>query len=141
MTTAKKLFENPKEGSASARLTISTFSPYLTDAQAIASSWTTFGIPTDVRVVNSVPDNYQVLLSAQDVPPDPDQYPLWHSTQTETNITNYANVKIDKLLEDGRQEMDTIKRKSIYADFQRYLTEDVPAVFLYYAKSYTIVRR
>ncbi len=140
MATAKKLFGNTEEGTSSAHLTISTFAPYLSDAQSIAASWTSLGIATDVRVENSVPANYQVLLSAQDVPPDPDQYPLWHSTQTETNITNYANVKIDKLLEDGRQEMDTSKRKTIYADFQRYLTEDVPAAFLYYAKSYTIIR-
>lgn len=140
MEAAKKIFGNAKDGSSSARLTISTFAPYLSDAQSIAGSWTTLGIPTTVRVENSVPVNYQVLLSAQDVPPDPDQYPLWHSTQKETNITNYANVKIDKLLEDGRQEMDMAKRKTIYADFQRYLTEDVPAAFLYYAKSYTINR-
>ena len=36
--------------------------------------------------------------------------------------------------------MDITKRKTIYADFQRYLTEDVPAAFLYYAKSYTVKR-
>ncbi len=141
MSAAKTLFGNTKEGSSTGHLTISTFAPYLSDAQSIAASWTTLGIKTDVRVENSVPETYQVLLSAQDVPPDPDQYPLWHSTQTETNITNYANVKIDKLLEDGRQEMDIHKRKAIYADFQRYLTEDVPAAFLYYAKSYIITRK
>ncbi len=141
MTTAKKLFGATKEGSSSAHLTISTFAPYLSDAQGIAASWTTLGTPTDVRVENSIPDDYQVLLSAQDVPPDPDQYPLWHSTQNATNITKYANVKIDKLLEDGRQEMDPVKRKTIYADFQRYMTEDVPAAFLYYARSDTITRR
>lgn len=140
MTAAKNLFGNTKEGSSSGHITISTFAPYLSDAQSIAASWTTLGITTDVKVENSIPADYQVLLSAQDVPPDPDQYPLWHSTQTDTNITNYTNVKIDKLLEDGRQEMDTSKRKTTYTDFQRYLTEDVPAAFLYYAKSYTIKR-
>lgn len=138
---AKKLLGSTKEGSQSAKLTISTFTPYLDDAQNIAASWTALGIQTTVKVVTSVPPDYQVLLSAQDLPPDPDQYPFWHSTQTATNITNYANVKIDKLLEDGRQEIDMDKRKQIYSDFQRYLTEDEPAVFLYYAKSYTITRR
>ncbi len=141
MAAAKKITGTTDEGSPSAHLTISTFAPYLSDAQSIAASWTTLGFTTDVRVENSIPDDYQVLLSAQDVPPDPDQYPLWHSTQKETNITNYANVKIDKLLEDGRQEMDIAKRKTIYADFQRYITEDIPAAFLYYAKSETIRRR
>lgn len=141
LAAAKKLLGTTKEGSASANLTISTFSQYLDDAQSIATSWTNLGVQTDVKVIPTVPSNYQVLLSAQDLPPDPDQYPFWHSTQTATNITNYANVKIDKLLEDGRQELDQNKRKTIYSDFQRYLTEDVPAVFMYYAKSYTVDRR
>ncbi len=140
MTQAKKLIGTTKEASDAGHLTISTFAPYLDDAQAIANSWNTLGISTDVKVESSVPPNYQVLLSAQDLPPDPDQYPFWHSTQKETNITNYANVKIDKLLEDGRQELDMQKRKAIYADFQRRLVEDIPAVFLYYANSYTIHR-
>lgn len=138
---AKKLLGATKEGTQSAQLTISTFAQYLDDAQNIAASWTSLGVQTAVKVVSNVPSDYQVLLSAQDLPPDPDQYPFWHSTQTATNITNYANVKIDKLLEDGRQETDIAKRKQIYTDFQRYLTEDEPAVFLYYAKSYTISRR
>ncbi len=138
--TAKKLLGNTAEASSGARLTITTFAPYLDDATAISGSWTELGIPTDVKVVSSVPPDYQVLLSAIDVSPDPDQYPFWHSTQKDTNITKYANVKIDKLLEDGRQELDVTKRKSIYADFQRYLTEDAPAVFLYYPTSYTITR-
>lgn len=141
LSQAKKMLGNTKESSASARLTISTFAQYLDDAEAIATSWTALGVPTDVKVVSTVPPDYQVLVSAQDLPPDPDQYPFWHSTQTATNITGYANVKIDKLLEDGRQELDLTKRKAIYADFQRYLTEDAPAIFMYYAKSYTIERR
>lgn len=138
---AKKLIGSEENSSQSATLTISTFSPFLGDAETIAESWTSLGVQTSVKVVSSVPSDYQVLLSAQDLPPDPDQYPFWHSTQTTTNVTGYANVKIDKLLEDGRQEIDTKKRKVIYADFQRYLTEDEPAVFLYYATSYTIERR
>ncbi len=138
--TAKKLLGTAKDSSESAQLTISTFAPYLVDAQLIASSWTSLGIKTDVKVVSNVPPDYQVLLSAQNLAPDPDQYPFWHSTQKATNITNYSNVKIDKLLEDGRQTLDVNKRKLIYADFQRYLTEDAPAVFLYYPKSYTVTR-
>jgi ABC-type transport system substrate-binding protein len=124
----------------SATLTITTFAPYLDMAQKIADSWTILGVPTIVKVENSVPEDYQVLLTAQELPPDPDQYPFWHSTQGSTNITNYVNVKIDKLLEDGRQITDQEERKTIYGDFQRRLTDDAPAVFLYYPKTYTIKR-
>jgi peptide/nickel transport system substrate-binding protein len=139
-TQAKKLFKDTPLGSPSAAITISTFASYLDVAQSIASAWTALGIKTSVRVESTVPQNYQVLLSAQDVSPDPDQYPFWHSTQSQTNITGYVNVKIDKLLEDGRQEIDQAKRKTIYADFQRRLVEDAPAIFLFYPKTYTVSR-
>jgi peptide/nickel transport system substrate-binding protein len=136
----KKLLVQSKVSSDSGNLIISTFSQYLDDAQAIANNWNSLGIPTEVRVENSVSPTYQVLLTAIDVPPDPDQYPFWHSTQTVTNISNYVNVKIDKLLEDGRQLQDKESRKKIYADFARRLVDDAPAVFLYYPKSYTVQR-
>lgn len=137
---AKKLISNTPLASPSAQLTLSTFPSYLDVAQTIASAWTALGVKTTVRVESSVPTNFEVLLSAQDVSPDPDQYPFWHSTQTQTNVTGYVNVKIDKLLEDGRQELDQAKRKKIYQDFQRRLVEDAPAIFLYYPKTYTISR-
>jgi peptide/nickel transport system substrate-binding protein len=141
MVQAKKLLPDLSDASQSATLTITTFSQYIDLAQKIADSWKNIGYVTNVKVVNTIPSNYQILLSTQEVPPDPDQYPFWHSTQTQTNITGFSNVKIDKLLEDGRQELDTEKRKLIYADFQRRITDEAPAIFLYYAKSYTIKRR
>lgn len=137
----KKMLADTPFASTSAELSIRTFPAYLELAQTIASSWNAFGIKTHISVDNATPDTYQVLISAQDLPPDPDQYPLWHSTQTQTNITNYVNVKIDKLLEDARQESETEARKKLYVDFQRRLVDDVPAVFLYYPKTYTIRRK
>lgn len=137
----KRLLGEAIQSSDSAHLTLSTFAPYETDADVIAKSWTSVGVPTDVRIISNVPSDYQVLLSFQDLPPDPDQYPFWHSTQTMTNKTGFENVKIDKLLEDGRQELDLNKRKSIYADFQRRVVEEAPAVFLHYQTTYTIRRQ
>lgn len=137
---AKKLFSASTTATSSAQLTITTFPSYLEIAQTIASRWSSLGISTAVKITGSVDEDFDVLLSGQDLPPDPDQYPFWHSTQTQTNITGYSNVKIDKLLEDGRQEQDIEKRKTIYADFQRRLVDDAPAIFLYYPKTYTIKR-
>lgn len=139
-TETRRLLKNTEFASPSAQVRLSTFPAYLDTAQAIASSWEQFGIVTNIQVENSVPQDYEILLSGTDIPPDPDQYPFWHSTQTGTNISGYSNVKIDKLLEDGRSELDHNKRKAIYADFQRRLVEDAPAVFLYYPKFYSIKR-
>lgn len=137
---AKKLLSTVNLPEDFEHLTITTFPQYVTTAQRIAEQWTNVGIPTVVKVENALGDQYQILLSAQDIPPDPDQYPFWHSQQSETNITGYVNVRVDKLLEDGRREMDIEKRKKIYADFQKFLMEDIPAVFLYHPTTVTIKR-
>ena len=140
LAAAKKQITSEKISSESAHLVISTFPQYVDVAQNIATNWKQIGLPTDVRVVNSLPNNYQILLSVQAIPPDPDQYLFWHSTQTATNITGFSNVKIDKLLEDGRQDIDTADRKKIYEDFQKRLVDEAPALFLYYTTSYEISR-
>jgi peptide/nickel transport system substrate-binding protein len=140
ITQAKKMLSTAKMASESATINLTTFSQYIDVAQSIADSWTSMGVPTNVKVVSTVPPDYEILLSAQEVPPDPDQYPLWHSTQAQTNITGFLNVKIDKLLEDARQEIDTNERRKIYADFQRRIVEEAPAIFLYYPTVYSVHR-
>ena len=126
---------------SSATLTLSTVPQYLSLAQTIAASWEAIGVKTKVKVEDGIPQQFEALLAPQEIPPDPDQYSLWHSTQLQTNITHYANPKIDKLLEDGRKEKVEDKRKKIYFDFQRYLVEDAPAIFLFHPTTYTISRK
>lgn len=116
-------------------------SPVLLDsAELIAKNWEAIGVKTQLQVTSVLPDEYQAFLAMYDIPSDPDQYMLWHSTQKATNITLYKNPRIDKLLEDGRTELDQEKRKEIYLDFQRYLLEDAPAAFLIHPISYTVTR-
>ncbi len=140
MELAKSLIDKEGTATTSAELTISTFSSFLPLAQKIVSSWDSLGFKTDIKVENTLPADFDVLLVSQEIPPDPDQYHLWHSTQS-TNITGYGSPKVDKLLEDGRKIIDKEKRTQIYKDFQRYLVEDLPAVFLYHPKLYTIERK
>ena len=116
-------------------------SPNLIDyAEEISKSWKEIGINSDVLVSSFIPSDYQAFLTTFDIPKDPDQYSLWHSTQSETNITKYKNLRIDKLLEDGRIEVNKEERKRIYLDFQRYLVEDSPAIFLFHTIWYDIIR-
>lgn len=128
---------NPK---MNVQLTITTTPAYVEMAQRIIDAWMELGIQTQLKIV-PYPDtnDYQVLLIGQQIPDDPDQYQLWHSTQT-SNISHYQNPKIDKLLEDGRKESNKEQRKMIYQDFQRFLVEDCPAVFLNELPTYTISR-
>lgn len=138
---ATKLLQTAKYSSESGQLVLSTFAPYLDTAQAIVASWSAIGISSTIKVENAMPSSYQILLAGFEIPPDPDQYPFWHSTQSQTNIrTNYGNPRIDKFLEEGRKEQDPEKRKLIYFDFQKRLVDDAPAIFLYYPTTYTIYR-
>jgi len=137
---AKTLFSQDIKDSKSQKLELKTMLQYLDIAESIASSWReTLGVEVDVKVVSTITSDYQILLSDFTPPVDPDQYTIWHSTQS-TNFTHFSNLKIDKLLEDGRRTSDQKLRKEIYQDFQRFLLEDCPAVFLFKTNSYTLSR-
>lgn len=121
-------------------ITLSTPSLLLHKAEVIAEYWKSVGVDTVIQVVSTLPTDYQAFLVIYDIPDDPDQYSIWHSTQTSTNIARYQDVRIDKLLEDGRNEIGLETRKKIYLDFQRFLVEDSPAAFLYYPTTFSVAR-
>ncbi len=140
---AKGIIDDYKKNAKITELTLNFAVPpiLLSQGEKIAKDWEAIGVKVNLQVLSSVPNEYQALLAIFDIPDDPDQYSIWHSTQTATNITKYQNPRIDKLLEDGRTLIDLEDRKRVYLDFQRFLVEDSPAVFLYYPATYTISRR
>lgn len=119
---------------------LSTVPSLLPVAEKIKTDWEQLGIKVKIKIFNSLEEPFEALLVTQEIPPDPDQYFLWHSTQT-SNISRYKSPKLDKLLEDGRKELDQEKRKEIYHDFQRFIVEDLPAIFLFHPTVYTISRK
>ena len=138
---AKLLLSQSQTASQSAEIniTLQTLPQYENVAKELSKSWKNIGVNTKIVVVNSLPSNFQAFLGEFKIPKDPDQYTLWHSGQI-NNITNYKNLRIDKLLEDGRQTQDLQSRIQIYGDFQKYLLDDAPATFLYFPYSYTVRR-
>ncbi|MEK7061183.1 MAG: ABC transporter substrate-binding protein [Patescibacteria group bacterium] len=142
LTKAKEMMkELSKETLNNLSLNIATTHVLLPQAEEIAKNWRDLGILVYVQVISAIPDDFDAFLGILDIPKDPDQYSLWHSSQEATNISNYKNPRIDKLLEDGRTITNEIERKKIYFDFQRFLIEDSPAAFLYHPVSYTITRK
>lgn len=91
--------------------------------------------------ISNYPDtnDFQAILMGQKTPADPDQYYLWHSDQ-QGNFMGYKNTRIDNLLEKGRQTQDETERKAIYQEFQQFLVEDAPVIFLEYLKNFQISR-
>lgn len=139
---ARGMIDDFKKSAKISELTINlTSSPILlAQAEKISKDWEAIGVKVNLQVMASIPSDYQALLAIFDTPDDPDQYSIWHSTQTATNITRYNNPRIDKLLEDGRTQINSGERRKTYFDFQRFLVEDSPAAFLYYPTTYTIKR-
>lgn len=123
-----------------ATLEISTPQEYKSIADEVGRQWQKLGIKTKIKIVSSIPEKFQILIYPINLPLDPDQYSLWHSDQV-NNIIKYKNLRIDKLLEDGRSETDQERRISIYSDFQKYLIDDVPASFLYFPYEYDLIRK
>lgn len=121
-------------------LVISTPEEYAEAAKQIQKNWQKIGVNAAIKITDGVPSNFQILLYKIKLPLDPDQYILWHSAQV-GNIVHYKNLRIDKLLEDGRSITDIKKREKLYADFQKYLSDDAPASFYYFPTNYTLSKK
>lgn len=149
---SKKYLDNPEEAKGALKRAKSnvpedklaseillTTTPNLEDSgKLIADAWKGLGFDVKLRVESGIAQNFQALLITQSIPIDPDQYFLWHATQTKTNLTKYNSKRADKDLEDGRKIISEEERRTAYFDFQKTLLEDAPAVFLYFPK-YNIV--
>ncbi len=118
--------------------TLYTIPEYEKYAILIAKNWSR-DLKIKVKTVKSadIPYQWNAFLTIAQIPEDPDQYALWHSNKT-IHFSSYRNLKLDKLLEDGRREVDEEKRREIYNEVQKTLTEDLPAIFLFYPSTYTI---
>jgi peptide/nickel transport system substrate-binding protein len=137
-----KKYTEEDEASGSADMKISTFYDHLELADEIKGDLEDAGMNARVEVLTgNLPTDFKIFLAQLTLSKDPDQYFFWHSTQTASNITSYKNVRVDKLLEDGRATFNLAKRKDIYSDFQKVLVDDMPAYFLYYPYTYTIKRK
>jgi peptide/nickel transport system substrate-binding protein len=67
---------------------------------------------------------------------DPDIFEyVFHSDKFTPNGANrsfYRNKKLDTLIDQARAELDQDRRKQLYAEIQRILAEEVPAINLWY---------
>jgi|SRR3989344_2823196 len=139
---AKSALERAKSSVPDEKLAsefILTATPNLEEiGNKVINSWKNLGLNPKLRIESGIAQNFQALLITQSIPEDPDQYFLWHATQTKTNLTKYDSKRVDKDLEDGRKLIPEEDRKAKYFDFQKTLLEDAPAIFLYFPK-YNIV--
>jgi peptide/nickel transport system substrate-binding protein len=141
LVKAKSLLKTLTESNKDFKVTLKllTVSSLLNEAEGIKKSWEKLGVKVEIGSFNQAGEDFDVLLAIQQVPLDPDQYAIWHSTQG-GNITHMRNARIDKLLEDARKLQNVEERKNLYYDFQRFLVEELPVIFLYHPTAYDIER-
>lgn len=97
------------------------------DVKIRAIEWASF----ISRFINT--GDFDVVILGWGLGLDPDQYNIWHSSQQATgqfNFIGYHNPKVDKLLEQGRTEMNPDIRMEIYHAFAKELLNDSPVVYL-----------
>jgi peptide/nickel transport system substrate-binding protein len=78
---------------------------------------------------------FELLLFELENIPDPDKYNLWHSLKSEypgLNLSGYSYDRVDIILEQSRTEISQSQRQENYSVFQKYIMEDMPAIYLYH---------
>lgn len=85
---------------------------------------------------------YQMdVMASNDVFLDADMlYDRYHS-KGGNNMTGYSNPKVDKILEQAREEMDEAKRVSLYDEAVAILKEDAVVIPCYYQSYYTAANK
>lgn len=90
--------------------------------------WSTFVKSMDEKKFDAV----MLGWSGGSVDNDPKQ--IWHSASSQaggSNFISYSNPTVDKLIDEGREELDKAKRIQIYQKIYKAIADDAPYVFLF----------
>ena len=145
-TSTGMLTQKAKKGSTASTLSFSLAVPDVPELKAAAElvrqAWTKLGVKVTVEVFDSsdleqnviVPRKFDALLFGESTGRNTDLFAFWHSRERMSpglNIAEYTNAKADKLLESARATGNESDRIGLYQQFEKEITNDVPAVFLY----------
>jgi peptide/nickel transport system substrate-binding protein len=110
-------------------------------ATALQQDWLKIGVDGQPLIISnaglaSASQKYDfdaiLGLTPRTTDPDPSQYVAsWnHTASGGTNVTAYANPKVDALLKQAEATLDQASRKKLYGQLQDMLADDAPAPFL-----------
>jgi len=87
---------------------------------------------------------FDAVILGWSLSPDPDQYTIWHSSQTgprQFNFLSYHNDKVDQALDTARRTFNRQERKAAYDLMQQEIWQDVPMVFLFAPYSLPVMHK
>jgi peptide/nickel transport system substrate-binding protein len=73
---------------------------------------------------------------------EPDNYDIWHSSKIkegEFNFVGYANLEVDRLLDEARKTFNQDTRKELYHQVHKILYDEQPYMFLYVPDALPII--
>lgn len=122
-------------------LTTNNYLPNVQVAQALKKMWESLGVQIVLSIETAAdldekiikPRNYELLLFSENIGPDPDPYPYWHSSQLRNpgvNLSTFSNKTADKLLVEARANISSQDRAAKYKKFQEIFVGDVAAIFI-----------
>jgi peptide/nickel transport system substrate-binding protein len=105
-------------------------------AQMVQAEMKKAGVAVEIAVTDTATaferirsGNFQAVYMSWDLDPDPDPFSLFHSSQfppVGQNFVFYSNPEVDRLIEEGRRELDLAKRKALYWKLHEILADDQP---------------
>lgn len=132
---------------------VTSDAPELSEAaHRIAALWNRIGLKTEVKALavseleTSMirPRAYEALLFGEVFGHDPDPFAFWHTSQLKDpglNIALYSNRAVDQLLEEARRTNNPDLRAAKYRTFQKIVSDEIGAIFLYSQINYYAIRR
>lgn len=140
-----KWYKKQKTGTSSADIILSVAnSPSdLKDiANSVAKTWNDFGFNVSVEEQGQTeliqqkirPRSFEALLFGMIINHESDLFAFWHSSQRidpGLNVSGYANIKTDAILEKLRIEGSAEQKKVLLEQFDEIIEAEVPAVFLF----------
>lgn len=121
-------------------------------SEEIQRQWAQVGIktnvvledPAEIASTSLASKDYDALLYAINIGPDPDVYVYWHSSQADPNakpgfnLSRYKSAKADASLEAARSRTDPALRAVKYKPFLQAWQQDAPAIGIHQTRfSYT----
>jgi peptide/nickel transport system substrate-binding protein len=85
--------------------------------------------------------DYTATVNWWTYPSDPDVFPYYHSSAAGKgfNIPGYQDPKLDDLLVQGQSASDLESRKAVYKELQRYTSDVLPYLFLWYPQEIDVL--
>ncbi len=116
------------------------------EAQVIQSQLAEIGIDLDIEIMelNVYVDRWlkgdfdmAVALNGGRTDPYTMYNRYWTKDGNLAHVAHYGDDTLDSLMQEGRVETDPAKRKEIFAEFSKHITEVSPWIWLYTGYSYT----